>query len=277
MRLRSRTLTLVAVAVGGVMLAAAAQQYIQSLKVGGGYGNSGVDITSAGNVLVDGNLTVDGTITGTVSGGGDALTTDGLDQFAATTSAEFAGVISNETGSGLVVLATSPALTTPNLGTPSAVTLTNGTGLPIAGLASQSEARILGRAVGAGTGAVTALTVDQVVQFLYRKTTLTSGATPAWTCTDGIKFKLTLAHNATIQAATGTPFDGQPAEFLIIQDGSSAYTCAFATGSSKAFIAGDDFSDTIPAVSSTLSSKSYYKFEYDSGADRFVLMATSVS
>lgn len=35
------------------------------------------------------------------------------------------------TGSGNVVLATNAALVTPNLGTPSAVTLTNGTGLPI--------------------------------------------------------------------------------------------------------------------------------------------------
>lgn len=35
------------------------------------------------------------------------------------------------TGSGSVVLSTSPSLTTPDLGTPSAVTLTNGTGLPI--------------------------------------------------------------------------------------------------------------------------------------------------
>lgn len=35
------------------------------------------------------------------------------------------------TGSGGIVLATSPTLVTPNLGTPSAVTLTNGTGLPV--------------------------------------------------------------------------------------------------------------------------------------------------
>ena len=37
----------------------------------------------------------------------------------------------NVTGSGGIVLATSPTLTTPNLGTPSAVTLTNATGLPL--------------------------------------------------------------------------------------------------------------------------------------------------
>jgi len=38
---------------------------------------------------------------------------------------------SNYTGSGYVVMNTSPILTTPNLGTPSAVTLTNATGLPL--------------------------------------------------------------------------------------------------------------------------------------------------
>jgi hypothetical protein len=51
---------------------------------------------------------------------------------AASTSANLAGVLSDETGSGSAVFATSPALTTPNLGTPSAATLTNATGLPIA-------------------------------------------------------------------------------------------------------------------------------------------------
>lgn len=38
------------------------------------------------------------------------------------------------TGSGSAVLATSPTLVTPALGTPSAIVLTNGTGLPIAGI-----------------------------------------------------------------------------------------------------------------------------------------------
>ena len=52
----------------------------------------------------------------------------GLDQFAATTSAEFAGVISDESGTGTVVLSTSPTLVTPALGTPSAIVLTNATG-----------------------------------------------------------------------------------------------------------------------------------------------------
>ena len=65
----------------------------------------------------------------TLAGGGDALTTDPLSQFAATTSLQLKGVISDETGSGALVFATSPVLVTPNLGTPSAAVLTNATGL----------------------------------------------------------------------------------------------------------------------------------------------------
>lgn len=48
-------------------------------------------------------------------GGGDALTTNPLSQFAATTSAQLAGVITNETGTGLLVLDTSPTIITPTI------------------------------------------------------------------------------------------------------------------------------------------------------------------
>lgn len=48
----------------------------------------------------------------TLAGGGDALTTDPLSQFAATTSAQLAGVISDETGSGALVFADTPTFTT---------------------------------------------------------------------------------------------------------------------------------------------------------------------
>jgi hypothetical protein len=55
------------------------------------------------------------------------LTTQGnnLSVFAATTSLQLAGVISDETGSGALVFATSPVLVTPALGTPSSGLLTN--------------------------------------------------------------------------------------------------------------------------------------------------------
>jgi len=46
-------------------------------------------------------------------------------------SANLAAAVTDETGSGSLVFATSPTLVTPDLGTPSAATLTNATGLPI--------------------------------------------------------------------------------------------------------------------------------------------------
>ena len=60
--------------------------------------------------------------TGTV-----ALTTD-LSQFAATTSAQLAGIMSDETGSGALVFANTPTLIAPLLGTPTSGILTNCTG-----------------------------------------------------------------------------------------------------------------------------------------------------
>jgi hypothetical protein len=50
---------------------------------------------------------------------------------AATTSAQLRGVISDETGTGSLVFATSPTLVTPALGTPASGVLTNATGLPL--------------------------------------------------------------------------------------------------------------------------------------------------
>jgi hypothetical protein len=71
----------------------------------------------------------------------------GITSFLATpSSANLLGAVTDETGTGSLVFATSPTLVTPNLGTPSVLTLTNATGLPVAtGLS------------GTGTGVTTAL------------------------------------------------------------------------------------------------------------------------
>jgi hypothetical protein len=68
------------------------------------------------------------------------LLSDPLSQFAATTSAQLAGVISDETGSGALVFANSPTLVTPALGTPASGVLTNCTGLPISAITGFGEA-----------------------------------------------------------------------------------------------------------------------------------------
>ena len=75
-----------------------------------------------------------------ISTGVDGLGS-GVATFLATpSSANLASALTDETGTGAAVFANSPTLVTPALGTPSAVVLTNGTGLPIStgvsGLAS---------------------------------------------------------------------------------------------------------------------------------------------
>jgi hypothetical protein len=61
----------------------------------------------------------------TLQAGTMAVTGTGLGQFASTTSSQLAGVISDETGTGALVFATSPSLTTPVLGTPTSGNLSN--------------------------------------------------------------------------------------------------------------------------------------------------------
>ena len=79
-------------------------------------------------------LTLTGTDASSVAfgtGGTVAYTANKLSAFAATSSSELLGVISDETGSGSLVFATSPTLVTPALGTPASGIATNLTGLPL--------------------------------------------------------------------------------------------------------------------------------------------------
>jgi hypothetical protein len=95
----------------------------------------GLSIAAGKTLTVSNTLTLTGTDGSSVAfgtGGTVAYTGGHLGQFAATTSAQLAGVVSDETGSGALVFANSPTLVTPTLGTPAGGTLTNCTGLPIA-------------------------------------------------------------------------------------------------------------------------------------------------
>lgn len=111
----------------------------QGSLIGPTYGGTGVNngsntITLGGNISTAGSFTTSGafgitlTATGTTSvtlptTGTLATTSNKLSAFAPTTSAELAGVISDETGSGALVFATSPTLVTPTLGAATATTI----------------------------------------------------------------------------------------------------------------------------------------------------------
>lgn len=98
----------------------------RSLILGGNIDIAG-NLTTANSFTTSGNfaltLTTTGTTNVTLPTSGTLATTGNLSQFAATTSSQLAGVISDETGSGALVFATSPTITTPTI---AAATFGNG-------------------------------------------------------------------------------------------------------------------------------------------------------
>ena len=101
------------------------------------------NLTGTASGLTAGNVTTNANLTGAVTSVGNATS---LGSFS---SANLLGALTDETGTGSAVFATSPTLVTPILGTPTSATLTNATGLPIATGVS-----------GLGTGVATALAVN---------------------------------------------------------------------------------------------------------------------
>ena len=130
-----------------------------------------------------------------IPGGGDALTSSPLSQFAATTSAQLAGVMSDETGSGALVFATSPTLVTPILGTPTSGTLTNCTGLPVSSGIS-----------GLGTGVATVLATPSSANLAAAITDETgSGALVFATSPTLVTPALGTPASGTLTSCTGLP------------------------------------------------------------------------
>jgi hypothetical protein len=107
-----------------------------------------------------------------VAKGGTGITSfgSGVATFLGTpSSANLAAAVTDETGTGALVFATSPTLVTPILGTPTSGTLTNATGLPIeagttgtlsVGRGGTGATTLTGVVKGTGTSALTAGTVS---------------------------------------------------------------------------------------------------------------------
>jgi hypothetical protein len=85
----------------------------------------GTNITGTASGLTAGTVTTNANLTGAITSTGNATS---LGSFS---SANLLGALTDETGTGSAVFATSPTLVTPILGTPTSATLTNATGLPL--------------------------------------------------------------------------------------------------------------------------------------------------
>jgi len=117
-----------------------------------------------------------------------ALVADNLSVFAATTSLQLKGVISDETGSGALVFGTSPTLVTPALGTPASGVLTNCTGT----------------AAGLTAGNVTAKPTESIILSASDETTALTTGTAKLTFRMPYAFTLTEVRASVTTAPTGS-------------------------------------------------------------------------
>jgi hypothetical protein len=131
-------------------------------------------------------------------------------QAALTNSAGLAAALSDETGTGLAVFATSPTLVTPNLGTPSTLILTNASG-------TLSGVRTNPRVTTVGSGTSFACNIDNSDDCLMVQTGAAGNvdfAAPGGTPVDGntLLYRLrctnaqTLTFNAVFVASADVPF-----------------------------------------------------------------------
>jgi hypothetical protein len=244
--------------------------------------NKAVNIFSDGTNIreVSENLTTIGTVTSVdVSGGttglttsGGPITTSGTITLAGTLNVAHGGTgVTTSTGTGSVVLSNSPTLVTPTLGVATATSINK---VAITAPATSATLRIAdGKTFAsdnsltlAGTDgttmtfpstsdAVTAATNTQTLtnkRVIPRINSVSSGAslTPNGDTTD--QYEVTaLATNATINAPSGTPTDGQKL-IIRIKDNGTARTLTWTTTSGAYRFVG------IPTITSTVVSSVLY-------------------
>ena len=163
-----------------------------------------------------------------------------LAQFAATTSAQLAGVISDETGSGALVFGTSPTLVTPALGTPASGVLTNCTGTA-AGLTAgnvTTNANLTGPITSTGNAtAVAAQTGTGTTFVMQASPTLTTPTIGVATATSVNKVAITApVTSATLTIADGKTLTASNTLTLTATDGSTLAIGAGGTLGTSAYI-----------------------------------------
>lgn len=231
---------------------------------------SGITISNGSSVCVrcDGTnvvtaISATSVAVGDITGFGSGVAT----WLATPSSANLAAAVTDETGSGSLVFATSPTLVTPILGTPTSVTLTNATGLPVSTgisglgsgvatfLATPSSTNLAAAVTGeTGSGALVFGTSPTITGATLTTSAFngTVGATTPSTgvftaantpevaitfsatamvmdCSLSDVFRTTMTANVTTAMTFTNVRDGQPINFFITQDATGSRTMTWPT------------------------------------------------
>jgi hypothetical protein len=172
-----------------------------------------------------------------ISTGVSGLGTGVATLLATPSSANLASAITDETGSGALVFATSPTLVTPVLGTPTSATLTNATGLPISTGVS-----------GLGTGVATFLATPSSANLLAALTDETgTGSAVFATSPTLVTPILGTPTSATLTNATGLPLTTGVTGLLPVANGGTATATPSIVAGSNITVTGTWPNQTIAA------------------------------
>jgi hypothetical protein len=172
----------------------------------------GTNITGTASGLTAGNVTTNANLTGAITSSGNATS---LGSF---TSANLATALTDETGSGANVFATSPTLVTPALGTPTSGTLTNCT-LPQ--LSASTGSTLVGTTNG-GTGSVTRTVASKLNDTVSVKD---FGAVGDGVTDDTAAINLALTYANTAVSGKYKILQFEPGTYLVVPGGLITIFC----------------------------------------------------